>query len=171
MLIMRKNVKDLRDQIFGCNKVLHRVQAPRGTNAWWRIKCIYCGREKDEMGSRLKLPQYQSCMCRSKQLRGTKYRIENDIAIFTDSKGVDFFVDKEDIDLVAKYTWLVCTTTKGMQYVRCSYLNTTLHRFLLNPPKDMVVDHRNHNTLDNRRCNIWICTQSDNMYNQQRFHK
>jgi hypothetical protein len=40
-----------------------------------------------------------------------------------------------------------------------------LHRYLLNFPKDMEVDHINGNTLDNRRENLRICTSRQNTYN------
>lgn len=40
-----------------------------------------------------------------------------------------------------------------------------LHRLLMNPPQDMVIDHKNHDTLDNRRQNLRAVTQSDNMRN------
>lgn len=35
----------------------------------------------------------------------------------------------------------------------------------MNPPEGMVVDHKNHNPLDNRRCNLRVCTQSQNGMN------
>ena len=37
-----------------------------------------------------------------------------------------------------------------------------LHRLIMNVSEDMLVDHINHNTLDNRRCNLRICTKSEN---------
>ena len=40
-----------------------------------------------------------------------------------------------------------------------------LHRFITNCPKDKVVDHINHNTLDNRKCNLRICTRFENNQN------
>jgi len=40
-----------------------------------------------------------------------------------------------------------------------------LHRFILDAPEDMQVDHINHNTLDCRKANIRLCTQSQNMAN------
>ena len=43
-----------------------------------------------------------------------------------------------------------------------------MHRFLMNPPKGMVVDHINGNGLDNRRCNLRICTQLQNSQNSRR---
>ena len=40
-----------------------------------------------------------------------------------------------------------------------------MHRLILNTPKGMMTDHINHDRLDNRRANIRICTQSENMRN------
>lgn len=42
-----------------------------------------------------------------------------------------------------------------------------LHRYLLNPDRNMTVDHINRNTLDNRRCNLRVCTQFENNQNQK----
>ena len=42
-----------------------------------------------------------------------------------------------------------------------------LHRFLMNPSDDMVVDHINHNRLDNRKQNLRLCTQGENLRNKK----
>jgi hypothetical protein len=41
-----------------------------------------------------------------------------------------------------------------------------MHREILNIPKGMQTDHRNHNGLDNRECNIRLCNNAENQYNQ-----
>jgi hypothetical protein len=41
----------------------------------------------------------------------------------------------------------------------------SLPRFLLQPLPGFVVDHINHNALDNRRCNLRVVTQSENVRN------
>ena len=41
----------------------------------------------------------------------------------------------------------------------------SLHRFLMDAPQGMVVDHIDGNTLDDRRRNLRVCTQQQNRYN------
>ena len=41
-----------------------------------------------------------------------------------------------------------------------------LHRAIMNCPKNKIIDHINHNTLDNRKENLRICTQEDNQKNR-----
>lgn len=70
-------------------------------------------------------------------------------------------IDLEHVDSVKKYKWRL---KEG--YVFNDKVGASLHRFLMNPPKDMVVDHINHNRLDNRICNLRICTQHENCLNK-----
>ena len=43
-----------------------------------------------------------------------------------------------------------------------------MHRIIASVPKDMETDHINHNGIDNRRCNLRVCTNQQNQYNQRR---
>ncbi len=45
--------------------------------------------------------------------------------------------------------------------------NIMMHREIMRPPEGMIVDHRNGNGLDNRRANLRICTQEQNMQNSR----
>lgn len=45
---------------------------------------------------------------------------------------------------------------------------TRLHRYLVGAPDDMIVDHKDSDPSNNRKSNLRICTQSDNVKNQSR---
>jgi len=46
-----------------------------------------------------------------------------------------------------------------------------LHRIIMNPPTNMQIDHKNKNKLDNRRCNLRVCTHSENQMNRGKTKK
>jgi len=41
-----------------------------------------------------------------------------------------------------------------------------LHRLIMNPSASMQIDHINKNTLDNRRANLRLCSNSENQMNR-----
>ena len=75
------------------------------------------------------------------------------------------FIDLEDIDKVKDIKW--CLNSKGYVYSR--KLGLYLHRYLMNPSDDEVVDHINHCKYDNRRCNLRICSQQQNTMNKLKY--
>ena len=83
-------------------------------------------------------------------------------------RGQFAIIDTEDYQRVAAYSW---HRTTGGEYVaaiigdRKKRTHFYLHRVIMDPPEDMVIDHINHNTLDNRKSNLRICTQEENMQN------
>ena len=52
----------------------------------------------------------------------------------------------------------------GSKYRRLVYM----HRDIMNTPKNLKCDHKNHDTLDNQRHNLRNCTNSQNIMNQIR---
>lgn len=67
---------------------------------------------------------------------------------------------------VAQYLWCLDSTgyaaTNGPPPDRKM---VKLHRFLMNPG-DLEVDHISRDTLDNRRANLRVCAQAENLRNQ-----
>lgn len=70
-------------------------------------------------------------------------------------------IDLEYIELVKNYKWSL-----DHGYVTNKKNKIRLHRLIMDAPEDMVVDHINHNKLDNRYDNLRICTSQENSYNQ-----
>jgi len=84
-------------------------------------------------------------------------------------------IDAKDFRRVNRYKWHVHHSkgTKrkpGQPYARATIngKKTYLHRFVMNAPEFMQVDHKNHQTLDCRQNNLEIV---DNITNQQRRRK
>jgi len=78
-------------------------------------------------------------------------------------------VDAEDYDLLSKYKWHVCKnhTTEYAGRYSTSRKHILMHRVLLNAPPGRLVDHRDHNGLNNRKANLRLCTHQENIYNQR----
>lgn len=82
-----------------------------------------------------------------------------------DNKIVEWtLIDKSDFDIVNKYSWHLVKKNNN-KYANSSIVSK-LHILLLGKaPNDMVIDHINHNGLDNTRKNIRFATYSLNSQN------
>ena len=83
-------------------------------------------------------------------------------------------VDDEDYERFGHVTWRVWNNTCGYFYVSNRYSlgkgrrkRRLLHREIIGAPPGMVVDHINHDTLDNRKENLRLCTRSQNGMNRK----
>ena len=94
------------------------------------------------------------------------------------SQGYYALVDASDYEELNKYKWSAKKCDKNYYVYREKYLGIEkgkqkslpiyMHRYLMGLKKGdkRQVDHINHNTLDNRRCNIRIVTLSQNHMNR-----
>lgn len=89
------------------------------------------------------------------------------------TKGKTALVDIQDYYEVSQYKW----TLKETRFKKYAYrqfkkagkmVQVLLHRAITQCPEGMAVDHRNGDGLDNRRANLRICTQSENLGNTPR---
>ena len=74
--------------------------------------------------------------------------------------GLKFLIDPDDYEKIKDESF--CLNSCG--YVR-SGKHKYLHRIIMNVPDSMQVDHINGNKLDNRKCNLRICTNQENCMN------
>jgi len=88
------------------------------------------------------------------------------------SQGKFALVDDEDFEQLNKHKWFATKNHSGIWYARRNTNRTIgkrkiilMHRKIMNCSSDMKIDHANHDGLDNRRCNIRICTNSQNRKN------
>lgn len=72
--------------------------------------------------------------------------------------------DAEDIEKVSGVCWHRSDLQRSTYYCISNKLGR-MHRVILQCPKDAIVDHINHNGLDNRKCNLRICTNQENICN------
>lgn len=91
------------------------------------------------------------------------------------TKGFVALVDDVDAEKVAAFKWHVSKPTRIVyasayvpRTIKGVYKKMYLHRFIMNCPKGLVVDHINGNGLDNRRENLRVCTHKENCRNKTR---
>lgn len=89
---------------------------------------------------------------------------------------IKYLIDGEYYDKVKSYNWhaYYSPNTKSF-YISTNirknngkYTLLRLHRLITDAPKGMCIDHINHNTLDNRKTNLRICTNAENQRNSRK---
>src|SRR4030042_2933933 len=77
-------------------------------------------------------------------------------------------IDTEDWEKTSKILWYISTSKNRFYYPYTNKYKYRLSRFILNVnnPK-LFVDHKYHNTFDNRKCNLRICTNQQNQWNSK----
>ena len=91
-----------------------------------------------------------------------------DICYIPLTQGQVAMIDAADYERVSRHRWHA--SFKGDRFYATTYCGgkkISMHRFLMDTPKGMVVDHINGNPLDNRRCNMRNCTKAQNQYNRR----
>lgn len=79
--------------------------------------------------------------------------------------GIAVFIDIDDIERLKPYSWWLRDFEKKTIATIINNKKIYLHRFITNCPVGLVVDHINHNRVDNRKENLRVCTQKENMNN------
>jgi len=87
------------------------------------------------------------------------------------NQGKEVLIDDEDFDRVNLYRWSVQKRKNGFRAMRKPKpgedQNIYLHRYILNVPRGLEIDHINHNQLDNRRSNLRIVSHRQNLQSRR----
>jgi hypothetical protein len=144
-------------------------------------KCTICGKEFYQRWDK----QGCSTLCSSKVLSNSKYnkpplsrpRLHIIYADYADLHLGGKHYTKVDLDDFYKYKdfrWQCVGALNGKQYamrttmVQGKNTRIRLYREIMDCPSGFVVDHINHDTLDNRKQNLRVVTQTQNLYNAKK---
>lgn len=139
-------------------------------------KCEVCGRESKKIIKGMCQKHYNQYRKYGKVLDSnprTRFDL-NEIIIHDDYAEIILYnrnceetaralIDLDDVNKIKNYKWCL----DHYSYV-CSQSCSRMHRLIMDCPEDMVIDHINHNPLDNRKSNLRICTQHENMMNNSK---
>lgn len=86
---------------------------------------------------------------------------------------VNIVYDECDHRVVSQFTWGVTKIGRNLYaltsiLVNGRYTKRYLHRMIMSPQPELVVDHISRDTLDNRRQNLRVCRRSINNLNKDR---
>jgi hypothetical protein len=89
------------------------------------------------------------------------------MAIIKTKKGVEIIVDDSDYEWLSKFTWHI-GNGYAARHLRVDGKETKIrmHREIMNTPSRHDTDHINGIKTDNRRCNLRVCTRSENQLNR-----
>jgi len=88
------------------------------------------------------------------------------------TQGKITIVDDGDYERLNQFKWCVMNgrgywrAARHIQEINGKRKNEYMARYILDAPSDMDVDHINGKTLDNRKENLRLCTESINTQNQ-----
>ena len=148
---------DHAGQHFGKLTAICRAETVKG-HAKWKCRCE-CGNEVIVDAGNLRSGHTKSCgHCE-------RYRYIDDKTVQCDLPTGEFFlIDAADYPEVSKHKWSI--ENSGYVHTMVNGKHVRLHNYLIGKT-DGVIDHINCIRHDNRRCNLRICSNKENVRNQR----
>lgn len=171
--------QDLTGQRFGMLTVIRRATnqvGPAGHHQTrWLCQCD-CGSEpKEILAVHLKSGKIRSCGCiRGELITQKKRQPPRDIIdcgeyMYFETKGHKVLFDSEDMDIATMCKWTLDSNGYciGIPDLSAGKIDR-LHRRIMMKYQDIdswMIDHKNGNKDDNRKCNLRLVTHTQNMQN------
>ena len=86
------------------------------------------------------------------------------------TQGIVTIVDDDDYQYLNQFKWYLLKSHSNYYAIRTKRPENKLiqlHRIVIKAKQGEIVDHINGNKLDNRKCNLRICTKSQNCQNRK----
>lgn len=94
-----------------------------------------------------------------------------ELQINTKKYGVlNYKIDEEDLHIIKSNKVYIVYVKNTNSYYLTTSNKEYIHRLILNAPKGQEVDHINHDTLDNRHCNLRLVSHKENRLNSHKFY-
>lgn len=183
---MVKVKENLIGRKFGLLTVIRQIDdyiTPKGRrHARWWCRCE-CGNELAVVGYHLKEKnKIKSCGCytipriQEIQKEHNEYDMDNyEYGVGYTNKGIEFWFDKEDYDLIKNYCWSYSDYGYLVAWDQATKKKVNFHRLVMGVMENdnvRIVDHKIHPPrkepkIDNRKSNLRIVTHYENAKNHQ----
>lgn len=123
----------------------------------------------------INVPRKEQIIISNRRQGKNIYTIKEDVAeLEINSKKYGkllFIIDASLLDIITKHYWGArCYRGHFYAYTHLGgYKYISLHRLITQCPNNLMVDHINHDTFDNRSKNLKICTNKENQHNRKNF--
>jgi|GEM_PF-800030 len=136
----------------------------------WLCEC-QCEKKTRKIidGRKLRNNGSHSCGCLTIEAnkKYNTYDLSGEYGIgWTTNKNDKFYFDLEDYYLIKNFTWI--TGSDGYVVGTKNRIGFRMHRFIINVPDNIQIDHINRNRKDNRKTNLRFATNQLNSFNQSK---
>ena len=154
--------RELTGQRFGSLTVIAEAGRDKKRNSLLECQCD-CGKKHVATESNITSGKTKTCgHCYS-----NSYSMSGDMShmIMTFPNGTEYLIDIDDFERVSAHTWHRTGRGYAGAYIDGKY--TRFHRFLMNAPANLQVDHINLDKSDNRKLNLRLATNAENQRNSR----
>jgi hypothetical protein len=122
----------------------------------------------------IKVPEWLDRICVWPAMIYRRHKYGYDFRRIDLGEGVWTILDQTDYYRFGNIKWCLgrhktkLYATGGIRNKKGGARTVYLHREIMKPPKRRVVDHRNGDSLDNRRANLRLATHAQNMQNRRK---